>query len=325
MLKALSALSGIAGQETELCSFIMQLFDHSQYAVSVDTMGNLMIRKDVQSENSGILVTAHLDEPGLIVTKITDEGYLKFDIVGDLDSANIISKRVTVNGYPGVIGCKAIHLTTKEEREQQLKVNALFIDIGAKNKATAAAVVCPGDSVVFDSGYAALGNSYIKAKALRSRTGCAVLCRLLKESTVPFTALFTSQKETGGRGAEVAVQKADFTKVIVLDCIDSDQPSKQHKAQVCLGKGPALSIVQTDTVLRWRLQNLAEDYKIPLQPETAAGYDPVLKKLSGVGNGIPGALLRIPCRYMRSCSNVIDSQDLLHCYQLIKLLLEEEK
>ena len=156
VLKELCTLRGVSGNEHEVRDFLLEKVRKKADEVRVDRMGNVLaVKKADRADAPTILLDAHMDEVGMIVVGVNDNGLLSYDTVGGIDSRVVVSKRVRVGekAVPGVIGAKAIHLQTAAERETVLGHSDLYIDIGAKDKAQAEELVQPGDYVSFDSDY----------------------------------------------------------------------------------------------------------------------------------------------------------------------------
>ncbi|MBO5796773.1 MAG: M42 family peptidase, partial [Clostridia bacterium] len=197
-LKELAALPGIAGQETAVREYIEKVLAQSgaTYTAKVDPLGNLLVWLKGEAEApKTVMFEAHMDEVGMMVTGITDAGYLRFATAGGIDEKVLVGRRVTVNGHTGVIGCGAIHLCPKDEKSKPVSADRLMIDIGAENKEEAEAVVAIGDAVIFDSEFTDLFGGKFKARDLDDRVGCALLLSLL-EKPFPYDVLlaFTVQE-----------------------------------------------------------------------------------------------------------------------------------
>lgn len=150
------------------------------------------------------MLAAHMDEVGVIITRITDDGFLKFDFVGGVDRRVAIGKPVVIghNKVPGVIGLKAVHLVSREERKKAPKTESLYIDIGAKDKESAEKLVELGDYGAFVCQPEEFGDGLFKARAIDDRVGCAIMLKLLEEDLpLDVTFAFTAQEEVGTRGA----------------------------------------------------------------------------------------------------------------------------
>ena len=173
----------------------------------VDALGNLLaFKRGAKKPANRLMLSAHMDEVGLIVTYIEDSGLLRFAAVGGIDRRTAVGKTVRIGKTRGVIGTKATHLKSAEERGKAAAFDALCIDIGAKTRGEAAALVSPGDCAVFDSRYALFGDGFLRGRALDDRVGCALLVELLLSEQLPYDlhAVFTVQEETGTTGAKTA-------------------------------------------------------------------------------------------------------------------------
>ena len=208
-LKTLCALPGVSSREDAVRAFLRKEVAPYAHRIRVDTMGNLLVEKKGRiSGSQKLMLAAHMDEVGLMVHTITEEGYLKFGTVGGIDRRVLLGKPVLVGEkqVPGVIGLKAYHLTTAEEAKTVPKLREFYIDIGARNREEAGALVTPGDVVVFDTACLEFGHGFLKAKAIDDRIGCAVMVELLKEPLpMDCTFVFTVQEEVGPRGLRGSV------------------------------------------------------------------------------------------------------------------------
>ena len=203
-LKTLCALPGVSSFEDEVRDYIKGRVVPYADDIRVDAMGNLIVfKKGAKSTGNKLMLCAHMDEVGLIIRSITEEGYLKFACVGGIDRRVLLGKQVVVGErkVPGIIGLKAIHLTTAEERKNVPRLEEYYIDIGAKDKAEVEGLVSLGDCGVFISDIVEFGDRMLKAKAIDDRVGCAVLVKLLEEELpMDCTFVFTVQEEVGTRG-----------------------------------------------------------------------------------------------------------------------------
>ena len=183
-LKELCLLNGVSGDEDEVRRYITaKAVKHADH-LHADSIGNLIVfKKGAKSTGNRLMLCAHMDEVGVIVTRITDEGFLKFDFVGGVDRRVAIGKPVVIGEkkVPGVIGLKAIHLTTKEERKKAPKTDSLYIDIGARDKESAERLVELGDYGAFVCQPEEFGDGLFKARAIDDRVGCAIMLKLLEE------------------------------------------------------------------------------------------------------------------------------------------------
>ena len=176
-LQTLCLLPGVSSREDAVRDYIRGEIAPYARSIRTDAMGNLIAEKQGAAPGKkSLMLAAHMDEVGLMVHTVTDEGYLKFSTVGGIDRRVLIGKRVLVGPEPvsGVIGLKAYHLTSAEEEKKVPKLKGLTIDIGAKDGEEARSHVKPGDVAVFDSDIVTFGNGFLKAKAIDDRIGCAV-------------------------------------------------------------------------------------------------------------------------------------------------------
>lgn len=201
----LSALSGVSSWEDEVRDFLKAEAAPYAQEIRTDALGNLIVfKKGAKAAGNKLLLCAHMDEVGLMIRHITDDGYLKFDTVGSIDRRVLLGKPVLVgpDRLPGVIGLKAYHLVSRDEEKSVPKLNDYYIDIGAKNREEAEKLVSLGDVAVFTTQPELFGDGLLKGKALDDRIGCAVLLTLLKEELpMDCTFVFTAQEEVGTRGA----------------------------------------------------------------------------------------------------------------------------
>lgn len=336
-IKTLCALPGVSGFEDGVRDYILQQAKPYVDEVTVDTMGNLILfKKGAKPTGNKLMLCAHMDEVGLMVTSITDEGYLKFDFVGGVDRRVAIGKRVLVGekGIPGVIGIKAYHLVSREEEKTVPKTESLYIDIGAKDKETAQEQVSLGDYAMFESDWVTFGDGLVKAKALDDRVGCAVMLALLKEELpMDVTFAFTVQEEVGTRGAFGAAFRVTPEIALVLETTTAaDIPSSAEHQQVCApGKGPVVPFMDGGTIydrgLFEQLRKLAQDNGIPWQTKhyVAGGTDARAVQRTKAGVRVAGMAAAV--RYLHAPSSVgciRDFEDMLRLTRLFVAQLARE-
>lgn len=333
-LKELTEIPGVSGDETRVREFIFDKIKGLCDEIITDSIGNLICIKRGNGKNSKkVMVCAHMDEVGFIVSRITDDGFLKFKTVGGIDPRVLVSKKVQIGhgNIPGVIGAKAIHLQEKEEREQVPKIENLYIDIGAKEKSEAMKVVQVGDYCVFSTQYTEYGDDYVCAKALDDRLGCACMMELAGESfPCDLYLVFTVQEEVGLRGARVASERIEPDIAVVLEgttCSDVYGTDRKDYSTVS-GNGAALSIIDRSTyydkTLLMSLCETAKRHNIPVQFKQTAtgGNDAGAIHLSS--GGVKTAAISVPARYIHSPSSVIKKSDYEAVKILVKMFLKEE-
>ena len=203
LLKELCLINGISGDENLVREYIIEkVKDFCEYRV--DNLGNLIcFKKGKKVPEKRLMIAAHMDEVGFIVTSIKSDGTLKFGAVGGIDTGVMIGRQVKVgkNLISGVIGSAAVHNLTKEQREKSPKTDDLYIDIGASDKEDAEKYVRLGDCVYFDSEFIEFGQNRLKSKAIDDRIGCAVMIELMRHELEYDTwFVFNVQEEIGLRG-----------------------------------------------------------------------------------------------------------------------------
>ena len=246
LLKELCRLNGVSGAEDPVRNFIQTQAQPYADSLRSDALGNLIVfKRGKKSTGNKLLLTAHMDEVGVIVTRITEEGFLKFDFVGGVDRRVAIGKPVVLgeNEIPGLIGLKAIHLVSSEEEKKVPKTDALYIDIGAKDREEAEKLVPPGTYGSFVGPPQEFGQGFLKAKAIDDRIGCAIMLELLKEDLpLDVTFAFTAQEEVGTRGAFGTAFSVSPEVALVLETTTAaDLPGVEGARRVCApGKGPVI-------------------------------------------------------------------------------------
>lgn len=332
-VKTLCLLSGVSGSEDEVRDYILERVMPHADKIDCDSMGNLMVfkRGAVHTENK-IMLAAHMDEVGLIVTHIDDDGYLKFSFVGGIDRRVVIGKVVSVgeSRTAGVIGIKAYHMVSRDEEKNVPKISEMYIDIGAKTREEAEKLVSLGDVAVFDDRAFEFGNGYLKAKAIDDRLGCAVMIKLI-ESELPCDAwfVFTTQEEIGTRGAKVAAFSVDPEICIVLEgTTAADIVGSSPSTEVCrLDGGIVIPFMDGGTIYDRGLYKiatkLADENNIKWQTKrmVAGGTDAAAIQRSRAGVRTLGIACGI--RNLHSPACVADTNDFEPMLKLAKLLLEE--
>lgn len=318
LLKELCLLNGTSGDESIVRDAIInKIKDYCDY--KVDNLGNLIcFCKGKKSAKNRLMIAAHMDEVGFIVTYIRDDGTLCFNEVGGVDTSVVIGRQVTVrnSGICGVVGSTAIHNLSKEQREIPPKYGDMYIDIGADSKESAEKLVSLGDSVYFNSEYVEMGENCIKSKAIDDRAGCAVMIQLIREGVEYDTCfVFNVQEEVGLRGSTASSYAVAPDFAIVLEATTaSDIDGVSGAKKVCsLGKGAVVGFMDRSTIYDKELYKLAfataDDLKIPCQTKTmiAGGNDSgAIHKSRG---GVRTIAVSVPCRYIHSPSCLIKKED----------------
>lgn len=330
-VKELCLLDGISGREDAVRAYIREKAAPYADSLRTDSLGNLIVlKKGTKGGGPKLMVAAHMDEVGLIVRHIEEDGFLRFACVGGIDRRVLLSKRVRVGEkkIPGVIGLKPIHLTTKEEEKKTPKVSELYIDIGAKSREEAEKLVRPGDFAAFTGDVVLFGDGFIKAKALDDRIGCAMMLKLLKEEcSADRTFVFTVQEEIGCRGAFGAAFSVTPDIALVLETTTAaDLAGVPDRKKVCSpGKGPVILYMDNGSMADRQLYALcretAEKNGIPWQTKhlLAGGNDASAIQRSKAG--VRTLVLSAAVRYLHAPSSVGSVNDIQDMLKLARLFL----
>lgn len=332
VLKELCALRGISGDEGKVREYIRTKIE--PYAqVQVDRMGNLIAFKRGSGENRRhIVVSAHMDEVGMNVSAIEDNGCLRYNPVGGIDPRIMYSTRVLVgeSALPGVIGMKAMHLITPLDREHVKDHSEMFVDIGALDKASAEKLVSVGDSITFDSPWVDFGEGLVKARALDDRIGCMEMISLLEgDYPCDLTCIFTVMEEVGCIGAKVASFERAADAVVILECTTAnDIGNVKSREETCrLGEGVVLSVMDLASIangaLYKRLSELAQEKEIPWQIKRRISGGNEARVYQRHTGARATCVLSAPCRYIHSPSCVAAYADIEAQYRLVEAFLLE--
>ena len=319
------------GYETEvravLRHYMSPLGDLTQ-----DKLGSLICRR--AGDGPKVMLAGHMDEIGLIITHIDDNGFLKFLQLGGWWDQTLLSQRVIVKTHKGnvvgVVGAKPPHLLSADERGKMVEKKDMYIDVGATSKAeTEAAGVRVGDPVVPDSEFVVMagGKTYL-AKAFDNRIGCAVVIDVLRrfqKEAHPndLYGVQTVMEEVGLRGATTSVRAVDPDVAIILESdIAGDVPGiKKEQSSVRLGGGPGLSVFDARMIPNTKLRNLvidtAAEQGIPLQFSNMPGGSTDGGAIHLHGTGVPTVVIGVPSRHIHSHGSIIHRNDYDHAVQLV--------
>jgi len=332
LLEKMCALGGISGSEDEVRDFIKACASKYTDDIKTDVLGNLIVfKKGRKHDVPKLMIAAHMDEVGFMIESVDSDGFLKFAPVGGIDPRVTLGRKVYVGEkkIPGVMGLKAIHLTTAEERKDVPKWKNLYIDIGARDKEEALKKVSIGDAVVWDSDFVRIGKKLVKAKALDDRFGCALMLKLLeKDLPMDCSFVFTVMEEVGTRGALGSAFSVKPDLALVLEGTTSADTAKVDEAKkvTCLGKGPVLGFMDAGTIydrgLFESLRDLADENDIPWQIKgrIAGGTD--ARAIQRSRAGVRVASISAPCRSIHSPNSVADIEDIENSYRLAQLFIE---
>ena len=329
LLQELCSLSGISGQEGAVRALLQERLAPYASQMHTDALGNLIVEKQGRERAKvKLMLSAHMDEVGLVVTHITEDGLLKFACVGGIDPRVLCGKQVVVNGHVGVIGGKPVHLMKSEEKEKAVPVEELSIDLGADSRAQAQKAVSLGDPVGFVSGFDSSGGM-VRSRALDDRVGCAILASLAqRELAYDMTFVFCVQEEIGLRGARTAAYQVQPQAAIVVECTTAaDLSGVEEAKQVCtLHGGPVVPFMDRGTIYDAEYYRLAfalaekNGLKCQTKQRIAGGNDAGAIHVSR--GGVRTVSVSVPCRYLHSPMGMIAQQDFADAQTLTALLAE---
>lgn len=331
LLKELCLTDSTSGHEKNVRDLIISKIEgHCEY--KVDALGNIIaFKKGRKTPKNKIMLDAHTDEVGVIVTGADSDGFLKFSNVGGIDTKVLLARVICFeNGIKGVVGVKPIHLLDKEEAGKIPSKDELYIDIGAGSKEEALSLVSPGTTGVFSVEYAEFGDHKIMSKALDDRAGCYVLIDIIR-SEIEYDAWFSFsvQEEIGARGAGVSAYTINPDYAVVIETTTAadiiDVP--EHRRVCELGKGAAISFMDRSTVylpeVYSRAVETAEKNAIPYQIKTLVAGGNNAGSVHKTRAGIKTVTINIPCRYLHSPSCVCDERDIKSVRTLAAALISE--
>ena len=324
LIQKLVETDGPSGYETNLRSLVRSQVEPLADQVWVDNLGNLFARKG-QAAGGGlkIMLAAHMDEIGLMITHIDQAGFARFMPLGGVRPYNCPGGRVRfLNGARGVIGVEKL-----DDPGKGPAIDQLFIDLGASSRED-----CPvkvGDVAAFERPFIDLGSRLV-SKAMDDRIGVAVLIetlRGLKSSPHQVDFVFSVQEEVGIRGATTAAYGLDPDLGLAVDVTSNGDTPKGTKMEVHLGKGPAIkvrdsSMISDPRVVAWMIKT-ARQAEIPYQLEVLEMGGTDARAIQLTRAGVPAGCLSIPCRYVHSPSEMVDFNDVQHAVRLLIALLSQ--
>jgi endoglucanase len=322
LIQKLVEVTGPSGYESQVRDLIRKEIEAEAEQLQVDALGNLIATVgQLAAGGQRIMLAAHMDEIGLIATHIDEQGYVRFTTLGGVRRQTCVGGRVRfLNGTPGVIAEEysgdAGRLPTFEQ---------LFIDVGATSREG-----CPvriGDVAAFERPFAAVSERWV-AKAMDDRIGVAVLIEVLRRlshgpNQVAF--VFSVQEEVGLRGATTAAFGLEPDIGIAVDVTRSGDTPRGPKMDVGLGKGPAIKVrdsgMLSDPRLVEAMLHTAEVHRIPYQLEVLESGTTDARAIQLSRAGVPSGCVSIPCRYLHSPSEMVDSNDVQNAVALLVQLL----
>lgn len=343
LLEQICAIHAVSGREDPITAFIRDLIRPLVDEVSVDNIGNVVgILKGSQFPDHRLMLQAHMDELGLIVRNITQDGFLRIERVGGVPEKSLLAQRMDVmtdDGQliPGYVGTKSHHITAADEKYRVPGVHDMFIDVGLTSREEVEqAGIQVGDPVTYRPNYHRFGDGMICSKALDDRVGVFVLLEALKsfsEDRPPSTLVFsfTVLEEFSIRGSLPTVTATKPNAIVSLDItIATDTPADKELHPVAMRKGPAIKMMDfhgrgtlagliSSPKLRRFIERTARQESIPLQREVIVGVitDPAFQLyLDDKGYIIAG--LSIPHRYSHASIQMCHETDITQTIQLVK-------
>lgn len=341
--KQLSDLIGVSGNEQDVSAFIKEQITPLVDKVWIDGLGNLLaIKEGTNPEAHKIMLDAHMDEVGLIVNHIEDDGFLRFGLVGGFDKRILLAQAVILKGpggqrIHGVIGAKPPHLLSPEEAKKPINEMDLYIDAGFTNYQDAMnhGIMIGTTGVLYDP-FVEMPNNIIRGRAIDDRLGCNVIIQVLKklkDIKLAETLLlsFSVQEEVGGRGAGPSAFTLDPTIAIAVEATtgDDNPQIKSRMRPAEFSKGPSITIMDSSTIashkVNERLTKNGDLNAINFQfkkPRIGGGTN--AGKIHIIRGGIPSSIVSVPCKYLHSPITFANLQDALDAVNLLEAFLKNK-
>ena len=318
-LKTMLSVYGPTGREGQVAETLQAMLKDHVDSMRVDVMGNLIVEKKGRDNGRTILLSAHMDHIGLIVTDVEETGYLRVTNVGGVSLNDMRHRHVTFgNGVEGVAVCQP----TKGETAA---MQHLFVDIGAKDREEALRMVNLGDVCVYAPDCFQLGEHRVASPAMDDRCACALLAELLMQVDDPLNTIvgvFSAQEEVGTRGAATAAYQVNPDLGVALDVTAWGDTPEMKLPAIKLGEGAAVKFMDWSMVatpqVRDALIAAAERIGVPYQREVLPFGGTDGGAIQHARGGIPTGTLSIPCRYVHSACEVIDMRDMDGALAILK-------
>ncbi len=322
LLQQLTQIPGPSGYEHQIREAVREMVAPHADEITTDALGNLIVRKGKVGQGKRIMLAAHMDEIGVMVSHIDENGFARFAPIGGVRPAYCLGGRVRfLNGRVGVINQEKT-----ADPAKTLSLDQMFIDLGGADHG-----IKVGDVAAFDRTFADLGDRVV-SKALDDRVGVAVLIRALRQlESTPHEVyfVFSVQEEVGVRGATTAAFRLAPDVGIAVDVTGwGDTPNVPPMVDVALGKGPAIKIrdggmLADPRVVDWMIST-AEKAKIPYQREVLLAGSTDARAIQLSRAGVPAGTISIPCRYVHSPSEMVDVHDAENAAALLAAMLSRE-
>jgi endoglucanase len=336
LLEKLSNACGVSGDEQALRDLLKQELAPYVDEMWTDAIGNLIMRKG--NGPVKVMLDAHMDEVGYCVGSITDEGYLRLKKMGGLDDRVLPGRQVWISQQriPAVLGAKAWHLCSAEERGKVIPFDQMYADLGAKSRQEVEELgIEPGTPVYFATTFEHYSDKVVKGKAFDDRSGCAVLSEILMQHSYPgitLYAAFTVQEEVGLRGARIAAYNLNPDVALALEGTGSANGAGVDPFDTItnMGEGPAISLMDNSGIPNLRvweeLVRVAKANNIRYQHRRIVGGGTDAGGIALQRNGIPVCTVSTPCRYIHTHAALLNLDDLYGAVNLVHhFLLSVEK
>jgi endoglucanase len=329
LLGELAGLDGVAGHEHAVVARLKDLFESLADKVTVDSFGNLYAEMNADGAGPTLMISAHSDEIGALVKSIEPGGMIRFERVGGLIETLAIGRHIRIRGYRGVIGVKAGHIQTPDERGRAPAMRELYIDMGFDTAEEVEALgIRIGDAIAYDEPMEELANPLrVSGKALDNRVACAVLVLLAKRlqgATLNCNVqlVITVQEEVGLRGAKMATHRVNPDAAIVVDTVPSGgtpDVDYHRDLRMKVGNGPVLALASSggssgylgNPAMRDFLRTAAADAGVIVQEALFYGGNSDAAAVHLVRDGVPTGVINIARRYSHSPVEMLDLNDAL--------------
>jgi putative aminopeptidase FrvX len=336
LLRELALIDGVAGHEQQVVARLKELLEPLADELEIDSYGNLFATRRGPSGGPSLMISAHSDEIGAIVKSIEPTGMIRFERLGGLVETLTIGRHIRIRGHRGVVGVKAGHIQTAEERGRAPGMRELYIDMGFETDREIRQLgIRVGDAISYDEPMVELANPIrVAGKALDNRVGCAILVELGRRLlgvalNCTLHLVVTVQEEVGLRGAQIATHRLNPTAAIVVDTVPSGGTPDvdfYRDLSMRIGAGPVLPVASgggargflANPAMRDFLEDIADAAGVPVQQAVFVGGNSDAAAVHLVRDGIPTGVVNIARRYSHSPVEMMDMRDALAAVDLLE-------
>ncbi|HET6821181.1 MAG TPA: M42 family metallopeptidase [Anaerolineales bacterium] len=324
LLQTLTETFGPSGYEDDVRKIVRNEVEALADEVRVDALGNLIVRRGptrAARETKKVMIAAHMDEIGVIVSHVDENGFVRFSPIGGVFRRYVLGGRVRfLNGTQGIIGFDRL-----DNINELPTLDKVYIDVGATSQKDSPVKI--GDIAAFDRQYSDLGNRLV-AKSMDNRVGVLIAIetlRALKSTPYDLYFVFTTQEEVGVRGAATSAYGVDPDIGIALDVTPSGDTPNALRMEMALGKGPSIKIqdvgmIADPRIVQWMIRT-AERNRIPYQREVLLIGGTDARAIQLTRAGVPAGCISVPVRYVHSPSEMVDYSDVQNAVRLLTALL----